>query len=101
MAMETLSEAMARLARAGYESSFMAVGGGVRCPACDSWHDAAEIGIDDIVRFEGDSDPADEAMLFALSCARCDARGTYATGHGVDIGADDVELVRRLTDRRH
>lgn len=100
MAMETLSEATARLARDGYVSSFGAERGGVRCFECNALHDAAATTIDQIVRFEGVSDPADEAIVFALSCTTCGAKGTYTTGYGVDMSTDDAELARRLIDRR-
>ena len=41
--------------------------GGVRWSAGVGWHDASEVTIDEIVRFEGDSDSAHEAMLLGLS----------------------------------
>ena len=48
-----MSEAISRLERAGYRAAFAAEAGGVRCSACAGWHDAGEVRIDEIVRFEG------------------------------------------------
>ncbi len=100
MSMETLSEALNRLALSGYRASFAANRKGVRCPAGDGWHDADDVSIDQIVRFEGDSDPADEAALFALTCRRCGAKGTYLAAYGPEMSSEDAEFVKRLEDRR-
>lgn len=100
MSLETLSEATNRLELAGYEASFAAGGGGLLCAVCDGWHDGAEVAIDEIVRFEGDSDPADEAVLFALDCGRCGAKGTYVAAYGPAMEFEDVDLIKRLVDRR-
>jgi len=100
MGMETLSEAIARLERAGYRGSFVAQDAGVRCSVCDWWHDAAQLGIDDLVRFEGASDADDEALLLALTCDHCGAKGTYVTAYGPDMDPADAAVVERLEDHR-
>lgn len=69
MAMETLSEAMTRLVQDGYTEDVSAHDDGkLHCSGCHSACDATNIGIDHVVRFEGDSNPDDEAVLFALDC---------------------------------
>ncbi len=94
--METLSEAIERLHRAGYDADFVATGDGqLRCPACNSVHDPAEMTIHEQVRFEGESDPADEALLLALTCA-CGAKGLYSTMFGPEISPEDGAVVRAL-----
>lgn len=101
MTLETMSAAINRLARAGYSGSFSASGeGGLRCSTCESRHATREVRIDEIVRFEGDSDPADEAAVFALSCAHCGAKGTYVVAYGPEMGSADVEVVKNLIDHR-
>jgi hypothetical protein len=100
MPMETLSEAMARLAAAGYAESFRAEGSGLRAVSSGCEHEPESLVIEDILRFEGVSDPEDEAVLFALRCDRHGTRGTYAVAYGPSIDALDAEMVRRLTDRR-
>ena len=82
MSPKTMSEAISRLERAGCGGSFMTEEGGLRCQACGGWHPAGEVGIDEIVRFEGDSDPADEAVLFALDCGHCEAKGPTSRDTG-------------------
>lgn len=96
MPLETMQEAIRRLEADGYGGEFRADNGALRCPACGHRHDPAQVSVDETVRFEGASDPDDEAVLFALSCASCGARGTYAVAYGPAMPAEDVEVVRRL-----
>lgn len=96
--METISTAMARLHAAGYEGDFRAADGLLVCDVCGSRHDPADVTIEEVVRFEGESNPDDEAVLFALS-APCGHRGLYATPYGPDVSADDVTVIRALHGR--
>ncbi len=100
MSLETMSEALNRLAGVGYAGSFSAAEDGLKCSVCEGLHPAGQVAIDEIVRFEGDSDPADEAAVFALACEHCDAKGTYVVAYGPEIDAADIEVVKRLLDRR-
>jgi hypothetical protein len=97
MAMETVSEALARLAGAGYEEEFQAVPGGLRGDA-SGIHSPEEFHVDEIVRFEGESDPSEEAAIFALRLP--DSKGTYTVAFGTLIDERDAEMVRRLSVRR-
>ncbi len=100
MSLETMSAAISRLEQAGYTGSFAAENSGVNCSICGTWHAAEDLAIDEIVRFEGESDPADEAVLFALQCSHCRARGTYVAAYGPSMEADDVAVVLSLLDHR-
>ncbi len=94
--METLSEAIERLRGAGYVVDFVPTEDGqLWCPACNSSHDPAAMTVDDQVRFEGESDPADEALLLALTCG-CGAKGLYSTMFGPEISPEDAAVVRAL-----
>ena len=94
--METLSQATARLQALGYTGNWIARPGGiVHCSQCNTGIDAATIAIDEIVRFEGDSDPGDEAILYALT-GPCSDRGLYSSSYGPDTTTADVDVVRRL-----
>ena len=99
MAMETLSEAMARLVSDGYTEDVSAHDDGkLHFSGCHSACDATNIGIDHVVRFEGDSNPDDEAVLFALDCGA--HKSLYAVAFGPGTPPNDVTAVRALT-RRH
>ncbi len=81
--METLQQAIARLRVLGYTQDWYAKDGSLRCGTCDATYDPATVTVDHIVRFEGTSDPGDEAILFALT-AECSHRGLYSAAYGAD-----------------
>ena len=93
---ETLSEAIERLRKASYGADFSATEAGrLHCEACDSTHEPADMTIDEELRFEGESDPADMSLLVALTC-ECGTKGLYTTQFGADIGPEDAAVVRAL-----
>jgi len=98
--METLSQAVERLTAAGYRDDFRAEGGGLRAVGTGCIHDPEALVIEEVLRFEGSSDPQDEATLFALHCTTHDVRGTYVVAYGPTTDTLDAEMVRRLTDGR-
>jgi hypothetical protein len=98
--METLSEAVERLSAAGYREDFRAERGGLRAVGTGCMHEPEALVIEEVLRFEGASDPQDESMLFALHCTIHDLRGTYAVAYGPAMDPADGEMVRRLTDGR-
>jgi hypothetical protein len=94
--METLTEAQARLRGQGYALEFLAERGGrLRCADCDEVFDAAAMAIDEIVRFEGTSDPGDEAILFALR-GPCGHTGLYSAAYGPAATPEDADVAAAL-----
>jgi len=98
--METLSKAVERLTAAGYRDDFRAESGGLRAVGTDCLHEPESLVIEDVVRFEGASDPADEAVVFALRCRIHGTQGTYVVSFGPSVDSLDAEMVRRLSDGR-
>ena len=98
--METLSQALERLAAAGYDQAFRAEEGGLRAVEIDCLHEPEALVVEDIVRFEGASDPEEQAALFALRCDAHGTRGTYVVAYGPSMDSLDVEMTRRLSDGR-
>jgi hypothetical protein len=94
--METLSEAIQRLRERGFRHDFSAIPGGrLRCGECGAEIDPAAVKIEEIVRFEGISDPGDESILFALS-GPCGHEGLYSAPYGPDATPEDVAVVAAL-----
>ena len=100
MGMETLSQAIERLTAAGYTLDFRAEAGGLHAVGVSCLHAPESLVIEEIVRFEGASDPQDEAALFALRCTEHGTRGTYVVAYGPSMDPLDAEMVGRLTDGR-
>lgn len=97
-AMETLSEAVRRLTDAGYERHLYPVDGHLVCGRCGAQFDPSTLSVDEIVRFEGASDPDDQAILFALDAGR-GHRGLYSSAYGAATSTDDVDVLVALPNR--
>jgi len=96
MALETLSAAVRRLQEAGYTESFRPEGGALRALGADLLLRPEDMSIDEVVRFEGKSNPADEAVLFALSNEEHGIRGSWSLAYGAQTPPDEADLARRL-----
>jgi hypothetical protein len=94
--METLSEAIARLDRAGYRDSFRALPDGLLATSAGRLFAPEDLRIDETVRFEGVSDPEDEAVVFAIRSQDGGVRGTFVTSFGTHTDPRDGEMMRRL-----
>ena len=99
MAMETVSVALLRLAAAGYTDEFWAETGGLRSRSNGTLHAPDLFRVDEVVRFEGDSDPSDESAVFALTSDADGTKGTYTVAYGTMMDALDADMVRRLPSR--
>ena len=55
---------------------------------------------DRVTRFECISDPADEAIVFALHCREDGIKGTYTVPFGPGMGALDAKMMHRLRDAK-
>ena len=85
-----------RLAARGFTRALFAEGGLLRDAATGERHDPARLAIAETVRFEGASDPDEQAVLFALASPDRRPLGAYATAYGPAMSSDDVAVVRRL-----
>jgi hypothetical protein len=101
MPMETLADALQRLTAAGFVDEFWAEAEGLRSRATGIVRSPGAFLVDEIVRFEGDSDPSDESAVFALTPLGDGAKGTYTVAFGTLMDELDANVVRRLgaTDR--
>lgn len=97
-AMETLSQAITRLRSSGYDYNFRAAGNQLECDRCGAPVDPSTVQVDQIVRFEGESDPGDEAILYALD-AGGGHRGLYAAAYGADVSPADIAVISSLPNR--
>jgi hypothetical protein len=89
--METVVQATQRLQQAGFGGHWTAIDGGrLRCAACGAEFAAGALTVEEIVRYEGASDPGDETILYALT-GPCGDRGIYVAAYGPDASPADVE----------
>jgi hypothetical protein len=96
--METIREALERLESAGYRDSFRAERGGLWALAAQRFFEPESLVVDEVRRFEGESDPDDMAILFALRSEAGDVRGTFTSEYGPKLSdPENAEVVRRLS----
>jgi hypothetical protein len=98
--MEGLSQAVERLTAAGYREDFRAEPGGLRAVGANCVHAPETLVVEEVLRFEGASDPDDESTVFALRCATHGVRGTYVVAWGPGMHPLDAAMVRRLREGR-
>ena len=94
-AYDTLTEALAALRRQGFTLDFNLRPDRLHCPqlALDLFPDDFELVA--AYRFEGPTDPADAAVLYALE-GRGGVRGTLVDGYGASAEALSPALARKL-----
>lgn len=100
----TIREAIGTLEAAGFTSSFRVVPDGaeptVKCDTCGVTMPAATIEVLEMIRLEGESDPADEAVVAGVRCVSCGCRGVLVATYGSAADPSDSDAVVALVDRR-
>ena len=94
--LETVTDALARLRADGYTSDFFATDQGeLACRGCDRTMNPADVRIDQTIRFEGDSNPDDQDIVFAIECdSGC--KGVYSAAYGPATPPEDAVVIRQL-----
>lgn len=97
--METLIDALARLAAAGFRDSFRVLGGALWAIEASRAIAPEQLVLVETVRFEGDSDPQDELVLFALRAEDGSLSGTWLVSYGAHTDGESAGVMRRLGRR--
>lgn len=99
---ETLSQVLARLEKAGFVQDFKAdQNGSMRVFPEDTVVDPDDLTVDAVYRFEGESNLDDEEVIFALSCAKLNLKGTFITAFGPQMDSVDAHMVHHLQKKFH
>ena len=98
--METLREAIRRLETRGFRDALRARPDGLLYRGRDELVAPEELIVEETVRFEGESDPADESILFALRSRDGRVRGTFLATYGTRIDPGSAAVLERLGELR-
>lgn len=99
MAELSLSQTVDDLTARGWTTEFTAVDGAqLTCGTCGQAVSPTDVHIDSVNRFEGASDPDDEAAVFALSCGT-GCKGVYIVAYGPSMPGNDADVVAQLSRR--
>jgi hypothetical protein len=86
------------LAADGYEGEFSINESAVHCGSCAHVCEPTRVTNSRTYRFEGNTDPADEAIVLGLACPQCGVRGVLVSAYGPDADAGLLALVEHLSD---
>ncbi|HEX7896997.1 MAG TPA: hypothetical protein VF950_04520 [Planctomycetota bacterium] len=96
-----VAEAVDQLTAEGYPDTFRAELCGMRAAAlAGCCHPPEDVRVERAYRFEGDSTPDEQVVVFALRCMPHGNAGTYVVPHGPETPALDAEALPRLIDAR-
>jgi len=93
---DTVTEAMQFLTHEGYTDEIRLVAGGLKCSGVNELHDAESAVVDYTFRFEGPSDPGDEAIVLGISLPDWGRKGILVSAFGHDAPRDEAEVLRAL-----
>lgn len=94
---DTVTEALSDLKQRGFIYDFNLDNGRMQCKSLDRDFGEDELMIEETYRFEGPSDPADEAVVFALAAG--DVRGTFVDGYGASYDDKSLDFLQHLHQR--
>lgn len=97
---ETVLEAVQLLEREGYNgNTTVHADGTLTCGACRTTHSVDGALVDQVFRFEGMSDPDDEAIVLGMRCPECGLRGVIVSAFGPNAEPAVLEHLVLLDSR--
>lgn len=93
-AYDTLSEAVNDLKKRGFTVDFNL---DKNCLVCrDTKYDVDDFEISEIYRFEGNTDPADEAVVYGIE-SKNGTKGVLVSGYGISAEGMSAEMAKKLS----
>ncbi|MEQ1677698.1 MAG: hypothetical protein ABL876_13400 [Chitinophagaceae bacterium] len=97
IAYDTVSEAINGLKKRGFGFDFNLE---ENCIVCNTdKFDVNDFEIVEIYRFEGDSDPSDEAIVYAIESVN-GIKGVLVSGYGISAEGMSAEMAKKLSVNR-
>lgn len=90
----TVSDAISDLKKRGFVKDFNLKDNCIVCHPEQFSHDEFEIV--EVYRYEGNTDPADEATVYAIESTN-GSRGVLVTGYGAGTDTMSTEILRKLS----
>lgn len=92
---ETVSKAIEVLRKQGFTTDFNLKEDAIICN--DGKFGSNDFDVIDVYRYEGDSDPADEAAVYAIQSSN-GLKGILVTGYGASADNISGEMMKKLKD---
>ena len=97
---DTVTEAVSFLASQGYVDDFEIDPRGLACAGVGSIHSLEGAVVDYTFRFEGPSDPADEAIVLGVSCPEWGRKGVIVSAYGPYADSEHIAVLNALAGSR-
>lgn len=98
--MTTLSEVINELKRRGYTIDFNLKENCLECGGNLLKIFPGEFIVDKHYRFEGLSDPGDEAIVYAISSPKYNLKGVLVNGYGISSSSITDEMIKALDEEK-
>ncbi len=92
---DTVSEAVNDLVKRGYTHNFQVCEEGIECSILALILSPDDVEIKEVYRFEGNTDPADEAVVYAIA-SKDGVKGVLVNGYGVSSDAFTDKIISKL-----
>ena len=96
---DTVTQAVNGLKQRGYTIDFNLEADRISCTKTPLVLSPADFEITEFYRFEGDSDPADEAVVYAIE-SKGGQKGLIVTGFGISAEGIGEEMIEKLGVKR-
>ncbi len=92
----TLSETLNALMKLGYIHDFNIQQECLICNQTQTILQPDDFMIDKVYRFEGESNPEDQSILYAISSIKYEMKGTLVNGYGISYDEQTSKLIEKL-----
>ncbi len=92
----TLSQTINALIKLGYNHDFNIQEECLVCHQINKSLSPEDFQIDKVYRFEGESNPDDQSILYAISSEKFDLKGTLVDGYGISSDQATQKLIKKL-----
>ena len=92
----TLSEAINGLRAQGYTEDFNLKENCIDCQGGKYQLSPADFKVDHVFRFEGNSDPEDQSVLYAISSEKHHIKGVLVNAYGIYSEGSANEIIKKL-----
>jgi hypothetical protein len=97
---DTVTEAISDLKARGFSLDFNLQTNALQCFNPDLNLEPEEFEIKEIYRFEGDSNPSDEEIVYAIE-SKDGHKGVFVNGYGMSADAAGAEMMKKLVDHHN
>ena len=94
---ETLSEALDDLRRRGFTTDFNLAFDKLKCHETGVCLSPSQFEVVEYYRFEGETNPSDESIVFAVESKDSTIKGTLVSSYGVYQEDTSEELIQKLS----